>query len=307
MGARCSALRGAARRRLARGAPGRDRRVGRSRHRHQRRRADQCRADAQAGPRPAAHAVPAGRAGDSEVRRPRGPADPGAEQRRTARHQARRGPGAGGHRDRSGRPARRRPVRRGPRGPDQAGRAALRPRSPPGAARRRVARPGVPLAGGLRAPARAGPGRPGRRARGRTGGAAAGQRVGRGRGQAARGGQQAAGPGRGAGHRSDGAQREELSLLEQKEANAAQAALLASGLLGKGDLRPSAAGAKAVAYAFAQLGKPYVWGAEGPDSFDCSGLTSQAWLHAGVPIPRTSEMQWADLTRVPLNALRPAT
>lgn len=102
-----------------------------------------------------------------------------------------------------------------------------------------------------------------------------------------------------------GAQKDELAQLEQKEASEAQTALLASGLLGDSQLKPSAAGAAAVAYAFAQLGKPYVWGGAGPNVFDCSGLTSQAWLHAGVPIPRTSEEQWAQLTKVPLDALRP--
>src|SRR6266487_3228898 len=40
---------------------------------------------------------------------------------------------------------------------------------------------------------------------------------------------------------------------------------------------PSASAAQAVAYALAQRGKPYQWGAEGPDAFDCSGLTYQAW------------------------------
>ena len=104
-----------------------------------------------------------------------------------------------------------------------------------------------------------------------------------------------------------GVQQEQLSQLEQKDADAAQTALLASGALGKDNLKPSAAGAAAVAYAFQQIGANYVWGAEGPyaDGFDCSGLTSQAWLHAGVAIPRTSEQQWAQLTHVPLNALRP--
>ena len=104
-----------------------------------------------------------------------------------------------------------------------------------------------------------------------------------------------------------GVQQEQLSQLEQKDADAAQTALLASGVLGKDNLKPSAAGAAAVAYAFQQIGAEYVWGGEGPyaEGFDCSGLTSQAWLHAGVAIPRTSEMQWAQLTHVPLNALRP--
>ena len=49
--------------------------------------------------------------------------------------------------------------------------------------------------------------------------------------------------------------------------------------------------AAAVAYAERQLGKPYVWGAVGPRSYDCSGLTSSAWRSAGVTIPRTALAQ----------------
>jgi peptidoglycan DL-endopeptidase CwlO len=62
---------------------------------------------------------------------------------------------------------------------------------------------------------------------------------------------------------------------------------------------------KAVAYAYAQLGKPYVFGADGPDSFDCSGLTMAAWAAAGVSIPRTSYEQWADLPHVPMSQIQP--
>ncbi|MFJ1752329.1 NlpC/P60 family protein [Kitasatospora sp. NPDC088134] len=102
-----------------------------------------------------------------------------------------------------------------------------------------------------------------------------------------------------------GAQRGELEELEKAEANEAQLALLASGALGKGERTPSVQGRKAVAWALQQLGKDYVWGGAGPDVFDCSGLTSQAWLHAGRAIPRTSQEQWAQLKHVPLNQLRP--
>ncbi|MBP2064026.1 NlpC/P60 family protein [Streptomyces iranensis] len=65
------------------------------------------------------------------------------------------------------------------------------------------------------------------------------------------------------------------------------------------------AGRRALAYALNQIGKPYVWGAEGPNSFDCSGLTSSAWAYAGRTIPRTSQEQWRQLPRVPLSRLRP--
>jgi len=51
--------------------------------------------------------------------------------------------------------------------------------------------------------------------------------------------------------------------------------------------------ATAIAYAKAQIGKPYLWGGTGPFAFDCSGLMMTAYLKAGVSIPRTSEAQWA--------------
>ncbi|MFD7232405.1 NlpC/P60 family protein [Streptomyces sp. NPDC059881] len=45
---------------------------------------------------------------------------------------------------------------------------------------------------------------------------------------------------------------------------------------------------KVLSFARAQIGKPYVWGATGPSSFDCSGLTQAAWKAAGVDLPRTT-------------------
>jgi cell wall-associated NlpC family hydrolase len=56
--------------------------------------------------------------------------------------------------------------------------------------------------------------------------------------------------------------------------------------------------ARAVAFALRQRGKPYRWGAQGPDAFDCSGLTWAAWRAAGVAIPRTAAGQLAALPRV---------
>ncbi|WP_431776593.1 NlpC/P60 family protein [Streptomyces cucumeris] len=72
-----------------------------------------------------------------------------------------------------------------------------------------------------------------------------------------------------------------------------------------GSMASATAGRRALDYAMEQIGKPYVWGAEGPNSFDCSGLTSQAWAHAGRTIPRTSQEQWRQLPRISLQRLRP--
>ena len=55
-----------------------------------------------------------------------------------------------------------------------------------------------------------------------------------------------------------------------------------------------AAGA-AVAYAYAQIGKPYVYGTAGPASFDCSGLTKAAWAAAGVSLPHNAARQYASM------------
>ncbi|GAA4791305.1 C40 family peptidase [Streptomyces ziwulingensis] len=74
---------------------------------------------------------------------------------------------------------------------------------------------------------------------------------------------------------------------------------------GGGGTQPTGAAARAVDFAMAQIGKPYVWGAVGPSSYDCSGLTSTAWAAAGHPIPRTSQAQWQGLTRVGMAAAKP--
>ncbi|HSA48734.1 MAG TPA: NlpC/P60 family protein [Yinghuangia sp.] len=61
----------------------------------------------------------------------------------------------------------------------------------------------------------------------------------------------------------------------------------------------------AVAAAAAQLGKPYVYGATGPSSFDCSGLTGYAWKQAGVALPRTSQGQASAGRSVPVSQIQP--
>jgi peptidoglycan DL-endopeptidase CwlO len=69
------------------------------------------------------------------------------------------------------------------------------------------------------------------------------------------------------------------------------------------DGRASAAARKAVAVALAQLGSPYVWGATGPGTFDCSGLTSFAYAAAAVTIPRVSRAQFAAYASHPVDPL----
>ena len=60
-----------------------------------------------------------------------------------------------------------------------------------------------------------------------------------------------------------------------------------------------------VDYALAQVGSAYVWGAEGPSSFDCSGLTLMAWAQAGVSLPHSSSGQMSSGTPVSQSELQP--
>jgi len=68
---------------------------------------------------------------------------------------------------------------------------------------------------------------------------------------------------------------------------------------------PASAASQAVAYAKAQLGKPYVWSAEGPNGFDCSGLTMMAWRSAGVSIPRVAAAQYSMGRHISRSSLEP--
>ncbi|MFE1231540.1 C40 family peptidase [Streptomyces sp. NPDC058745] len=95
-----------------------------------------------------------------------------------------------------------------------------------------------------------------------------------------------------------------LAERERTQTAGAQRDLLDSGVL-DGTRTPSAEGGAALDFAVRQIGKPYSWGAEGPDAYDCSGLTSQAWASAGREIPRTSQEQWRTLPKVELSELRP--
>ncbi len=99
-----------------------------------------------------------------------------------------------------------------------------------------------------------------------------------------------------------------LSWAARYAAGGAQAVSAATGpqcqLAAAGPLPAGTAG-KVIAYAEAQLGKPYQWGATGPDAFDCSGLAMMAYRAAGISIPRTSQQQFQFGTRIPPPAAQP--
>jgi len=57
-------------------------------------------------------------------------------------------------------------------------------------------------------------------------------------------------------------------------------------------------------WALSQIGKPYQWGGAGPDTYDCSGLTMQAWAHAGVQLLHYTGYQWQEGPHVPLDDLQ---
>ncbi|MEV4427369.1 NlpC/P60 family protein [Streptomyces sp. R-07] len=100
-------------------------------------------------------------------------------------------------------------------------------------------------------------------------------------------------------------ERERLRRLEEQAQNRAQTTWLGTGVLDGLTEGATAEGKKAVEFATAQIGKPYVWGAEGPRSYDCSGLTQRAWGAAGRDIPRTSQEQWRLLPHVDIRDMRP--
>lgn len=75
---------------------------------------------------------------------------------------------------------------------------------------------------------------------------------------------------------------------------------------GSGSLAPSdSAGQRALAAAESKVGSPYVWGGNGPNAFDCSGLVQWSYGQAGVDVPRTSYDQANAGTPVSLDALQP--
>jgi cell wall-associated NlpC family hydrolase len=96
------------------------------------------------------------------------------------------------------------------------------------------------------------------------------------------------------------------------QAAAAAAAAAAAGGQGSTQVPPWAWGSGASAtqgdvaanWALSQLGKPYQWGGTGPGSYDCSGLTMDAWARAGVQLLHYTGYQWEEGPRVPINELQ---
>lgn len=82
---------------------------------------------------------------------------------------------------------------------------------------------------------------------------------------------------------------------------------------GLGDLRPvpcpttypGGTAGEVISFACAQIGKPYVWGTSGPDSYDCSGLTMAAWAQVGVNLPHNAAQQRNVVRHIDRSDLRP--
>ncbi|MFJ2831804.1 NlpC/P60 family protein [Streptomyces sp. NPDC087263] len=110
------------------------------------------------------------------------------------------------------------------------------------------------------------------------------------------------------------AERKAAELAQQQAAAAAQAAQessssattgTSSGSATAADAAYATKAAKALSYARGQVGKPYVWGATGPGSYDCSGLTQAAWRAADVILPRVTYDQVTAGTTVSLSEAQP--
>lgn len=102
-------------------------------------------------------------------------------------------------------------------------------------------------------------------------------------------------------------QRQEQVEADRDRAQARGAAAARAELIEQtGDVSAPSAGARAaIDFAYRQLGDPYVWGAEGPDSWDCSGLTMKAWAAGGKDIGHYTGIQWSRIQHIAESDLQP--
>jgi cell wall-associated NlpC family hydrolase len=96
----------------------------------------------------------------------------------------------------------------------------------------------------------------------------------------------------------------EANGTEHQQAIAKQVTQLAGSLLSRPGTTENPVALAAVSFAKHQKGKPYQWGGVGPKSYDCSGLTSSSYAHAGVAIPRVANDQYDAGREVPLDHAR---
>ncbi|MER7184505.1 NlpC/P60 family protein [Streptomyces hyaluromycini] len=100
--------------------------------------------------------------------------------------------------------------------------------------------------------------------------------------------------------------KQQAAAADQKASSSSSSSTSSGSSSGSGSSSAYATkAAKAIAFARAQIGKPYVWGATGPGSYDCSGLSQAAWKAAGVSLPRTTYDQVNAGTTVSLADARP--
>ncbi|HEY6932142.1 MAG TPA: NlpC/P60 family protein [Marmoricola sp.] len=92
---------------------------------------------------------------------------------------------------------------------------------------------------------------------------------------------------------------------KQRQKMAAQAAPAPTPSASTASVPASGRAAAAVQYAMAQVGKPYVYGAAGPDAYDCSGLTMAAWGSAGVSLPHSAAAQYSSGPHISESQLQP--
>jgi cell wall-associated NlpC family hydrolase len=90
-----------------------------------------------------------------------------------------------------------------------------------------------------------------------------------------------------------------------RDALASAGGSFATGSFSTGTAPPNAVAAGAISAAKSRLGDAYVWGATGPSTFDCSGLTQWSYAHVGISLPRVAADQWGSGPHVTLDSLEP--